>query len=562
MSRGHPKWVGFIPVAVVLAAGIVLVTAQAPGQGAMAPRFPIVRDWSHRYLAYGNASFRAATLSQLQRDPRLAAAWVQRNVIGALASASAPGRQPWRRNSLTLKRDWAVSLGNVDTSTPVPKEHFPAMWGASFTNPDCANDFVVFGIRAGQATGQANIVAFNNLYLYTTCSAPVPQTMWAYYVGGGGSDPDQVRTSPVLSLDGKEVAFVEDRDKGSGGAYFHVLKWVAGQGTIGSPATPGSGGSSVRSVKYSDSGNLRSSPFVDYWNNVAFVGADDGKLYAIGPVFNATSNPAVLGFVEVGSVGAHLTSPVMDPNENRIFISDGSSLHSYLVSYGTNSVTFSDPKTYLISGDAEAIQDAALVDVDRRRVFWFARKTFLTALAIETDYSFTSTATKTASIGQSSETTIRAGAFDDDHYSGKGGQLHVCGKASDSDQPRLYTFGFFQSGNEWVWNNSTYYVNTIATTAGECSPLTTFKSDKDRLFLGFEGGVIQMWELPVTSSADRADQSASGYNGGSAGIIVDNRSSTAEANNIYFQTVLASSACAENGTNKVCAVKLTQSGLQ
>jgi hypothetical protein len=135
MSSGHAKWVGFIPVAVVLAAGIVLVTAQAPGQGAMPPRFPIVRDWSHRYLAYGNASFRAATLSQLQRDPRLAAAWVQRNVVGALASASAPGRQPWRRNSLTLKRDWAVSLGNVDTSDPVPKEHFPAMWGGELHQP-------------------------------------------------------------------------------------------------------------------------------------------------------------------------------------------------------------------------------------------------------------------------------------------------------------------------------------------------------------------------------------------------------------------------------------------
>ena len=435
--------------------------------------------------------------------------------------------------------------------------------GASFTNPDCANDFVVFGIRAGSASGQANIVAFNNLY--TTCSAPVPQTMWAYYVGDTNGTPDVVRTSPVLSLDGKEVAFVEDRDKGSGGAYFHVLTWVAKQGTITSPATPGSGGSSVRSVKYSDSGNLRSSPFVDYWNNVAFVGADDGKLYAIGPVFNATSNPAVLGSVEVKSGGAHLTSPVMDPNEDRIFISDGSSLHSYLVSYGTNSVTFSDDKTYLISGDAEAIQDAALVDVDRRRVFWFARETFLTALAIETDYSFTSTATKTASIGQSSGTTIRAGAFDDDHYSGKGGQLHVCGKASDSDQPRLYTFGFYQSDGQWVWNNSTSYVNTIATTAGECSPLTTFKGgdNQDRLFLGFSGtNQVQMWNIPISGSSDGPDATAGPYNGGSAGIIVDNRSSTAEANNIYFQTALASSACAENGTNKVCAVKLTQSGLQ
>jgi len=554
MSGGHAKWVGFIPVAVVLAAGIVLVTAQAPGQGAMPPRFPIVRDWSRRYLAYGARSFRAATLSQLQRDPRLAAAWVQRNVIGALASASAPGRQPWRRNSLTLKCDWAVSLGNVDTSTPVPKEHFPAMWGASFTDPDCDKDFVVFGIRAGQATGQANIVAFNNLY--AGCSGTIPTTMWAYYVGGGGATPDVVRTSPVLSLDGKEVAFVENRDKGNS-SWFHVLKWEAGQGTISNPATPGSGGSSVRSVQYSTEGNRRSSPFVDYWNNVAFVGANDGRLYAIGPVFNTADQLKVLGQVTVNSSRV-LSSPVMDPGANRIFVSDGNTLYCY--SYGGS---FSLAGSYSIgTTDTEAVQDAALVDVDRQRVFWFARSSSSTALVIETDYNCGSV--KTASIGQNSATVIRAGAFDDNHYSGNGGQLHVCGKASDSDQPRLYTFGFFQSGNEWVWNNSTYYVNTIATTAGECSPLTTFKSlDQDRLFLGFSGtNQVQMWNIPISGSSDAPDATAGPYNGGSAGIIVDNRSSTAEANNIYFQTALASSACAENGISKVCAVKLTQSGLQ
>jgi len=94
-----------------------------------------VRDWSHRYLAYGARSFRAATLSQLQRDPRLAAAWVQRNVIGALASASAPGRQPWRRNSLTLKRDWAVSLGNCGYFRPSAQGALPGDVGGELHQP-------------------------------------------------------------------------------------------------------------------------------------------------------------------------------------------------------------------------------------------------------------------------------------------------------------------------------------------------------------------------------------------------------------------------------------------
>jgi hypothetical protein len=416
---------------------------------------------------------------------------------------------------------------------------------------------VVFGIRAGSARNQANIVAFNNLYVNSNgtglCSGTLPNVMWAYYVGDTNGTPDVVRTSPVLSLDGKEVAFVENRDNATGGAYFHVLTWVANQGTITSPATPGSGGSSVRSVKYSSLGNRRSSPFVDYWRNVAFVGANDGKLYAIWPVFNTADQLKVLGQVTVNS-GRVLSSPVMDPGANRIFVSDGNTLYCY--SYGGS---FSLAGSYSIgTTDKEAVQDAAVVDVDRQRVFWFARQGPSSALVIETDYSCGDV--KTASIGGNTTTVIRAGAFDDDHYSGKGGQLHVCGKESNSDLPRLYTFGFYQSNGQWVWNNSPDYVNSIATRAGECSPLTTFKSlDQDRLFLGFSGtNEVQMWNIPISGSSDGPDATAGPYNGGSAGIIVDNRSSTAEANNIYFQTVLASTACG----NKVCAVKLTQSGLQ
>ncbi len=557
MANRQSKWVGLIPLAVAAAAGILLVTAEAPGQGALPGRFPIVRDWSHRYVVYTNASFRAATLGQLQRDPRLLAAWAQRNLVGALASASAPSRQPWRRTP-TMKRDWAVSLGNnVDTSTPLPLEQFPAMWGADITNPNCSGDFVVFGIRADSSTGQANIVAFNNLY--TGCSGTVPSVMWAYYIGDTDTTPDVIRTSPVLSLNGQEVAFVENRDRGGGGSYFHVLKWVPGQGTIGNPATPGNGGSWVRSVRYSaGDGNRRSSPFVDYWHNVAFVGANNGVLYAIGPVFGQSSQTAlsVLGSVTVKSAGAYLTSPVMDPGQNRLFISDGTTLYSYTVTYSNGSVNFSLSGSLQISTDTEAVQDSALVDIDRQRVFWFARQTgsggLTGARVIETDYGLGNV--QSAQIGEDSTTVIRSGAFDDAHYSNsQAGQLHVCGKASG--QPRLYTFGF-QNG---LWQTNPT-VNTIATNTGECSPLTTFKSDtQDRLFLGFSASdQIQMWNIPITSSGDVPDATASGYNGGSAGIIVDNRASQSDYNNIYFQTPLASTACG----NTVCAVKLTQSGLQ
>lgn len=545
----------FLAPGIILGVAVLLVAVSSPAQNSLKPGFPIVRDWSHRYVVYTNKSFRAATLTQLQRDPRLLAAWVQRNAIGALASANAPARQSWRRS--TLKRDWAVSLGN-NVLTPGPPEVYPAMWGASFTETSCTDDFVVFPIRASVAdSSQANIVAFNNLYDDCLEGPQEPTTMWAYYVGNG-----PVRTSPVLSLDGTEVAFVENRNQGAS-AWFHVLKWHRGQGGSPTNAVKPGENSWVRSLRYADSGNRRSSPFVDYWNNIAFVGANDGVLYAIGPVFGRSSDEPlqVLGSVLVNAK-RYLTSPVMDPNTNHIFISDGSTLYSYPVTFSSDgSVRFGDGYSLPVAtADSEAIQDSALVDIDRQRVFWFARRSESLgggARVIETDYALTSSNSKSAQIGQASDPVIRAGAFDDEHYTSNGqkGQLHVCGKASDSNQPQLYTFGFSQGS----W--SLRYTNTIATQPAECSPLTTFKSgDQDRLFLGVSTGEIQMWNLPV-STGDSRDAYAQGYSGGSSGIIIDNRASSS-GSNIYFQTVNASSQCAVNGQNRVCAVKLTQAGLQ
>lgn len=552
VKRGKGNASVFLAPCLLVGAAVAwTVAVSTPAQTSLNPGIPIVRDWSQRYLAYGNNSFRAATLSQLERDPRLLAAWVQRAAANA---AAAPARQSWRRE--TLRRDWRVSLGNV--LVPGAPEVFPAMWGQDFITTSCSNDFVVFPIRADASSSQANIVAFHNLY--DDCGGTVPRTYWAYYVGNG-----PVRTSPVLSLDGREVAFVENRNRGES-AWFHVLRWQAGQGTSPtSPAGPGNG-SWVRSVQYAGSGNRRSSPFVDYWNNVAFVGANNGVLYAIGPVFaqQASTELKVLGSVTVNA-NRYLTSPVLDPRAEvrRLFISDGSSLYSYRVTFGQGSVTFEKVATYSVdTRDTEAIQDSPLVDIDRSRVFWFARRSNQLgegARVIETDYTFGTV--KSAQVGQASDVVVRAGAFDDAHYNNhREGQLHVCGKGQNNNQPRLYTFRFDENG----WNSQPSFVNTIATSAAECSPLTTFQSGlQDRLFLGVSLGLVQMWNLPITASNDGPDASAS-YSGGSSGIIIDNRIDNrgidnrggATRSNIYFQNVGAS------GDKTVYAVKLTQAGLQ
>lgn len=512
-------------------------------------RLPIVRDWSYRSLAYGAGSFRASTVSQLSRDPRLLAAWVQRGLINGAASAQT---QSWRRSR--TQRDWAVPLG----ATSTPREVFPAMWGKDFTTTSCDNDFVVFPINAAPSQNQANIIAFHQLY--TNCLVQSPKTLWAYRIGDG-----PVGTSPVLSLDGSEVAFVENS---SAGATFHVLKWVANQGSGPfAPATPCK--SCLRSVTYaSKAPSSRSSPFVDYGLNVAFVGADNGTLYAIGPVFGqpGTEPLAVRASVTITS-GRKLTSPVAVPagsNGATVLVSDGSSLYSYAFSCSGGSCSFVLQGQYTVATtEVEAIQDSALVDVDRRRVFWFARSISATlALLIESDYSCGNVLT--ARIGPGWTTAvIRSGTFDEEHFrtSGLGGHLYVCGTGSQG-KPVLYRFQFVNGD----WTRQAPVTNeNVSSNPAECSPLTSFFDGRtDRLFLGVSGqnenqSEVQMWLLPVgPTNSDWPDARVTGYGGGASGIVVDNRSSDPQRNNIYFLTPLPTRACA----NQVCAVKLTQSGLQ
>ena len=74
------------------------------------------------------------------------------------------------------------------------------------------------------ADGRSSIVAFDHLYatqggncLGDSLNGTGPQVKWAYNTGAGN-----VLTSPVLSLDGSKMAFVENS---AGGATLRILKW-------------------------------------------------------------------------------------------------------------------------------------------------------------------------------------------------------------------------------------------------------------------------------------------------------------------------------------------------
>ena len=100
----------------------------------------------------------------------------------------------------------------------------------------------------------------------------------------------------MLSLDGKKIAFVESAGTSS---IFHVLKWATGPGNGTSPtvsAVPGVGNTAtMTSLTYAAANtNTRSSPWIDYAQDVAYVGADNRRLYKITGVFNGTPTLAML----------------------------------------------------------------------------------------------------------------------------------------------------------------------------------------------------------------------------------------------------------------------------
>ena len=182
-------------------------------------------------------------------------------------------------------------------------------------------------------------MGINNLYTGASpaCNSGSPWVAFAYntVTQTGG----QIKTSPALSIDGTKVAFVEST---SAGSYFHVLYLPnpipappSQSGSVLSPLTPTScttpttvGCMTTLTIETSAT-NSNSSPWVDYNTDTAYVGADNGVLYKITPVFGGGA-PALVNdsanwpvAVSTNKYNTILTAPVVDDNAGLIFIGDG-----------------------------------------------------------------------------------------------------------------------------------------------------------------------------------------------------------------------------------------------
>ena len=570
------------------AIGMTILPKSSPAEEHVQHHFGLPTDWSTRHLIFTNGA-PAEVVAAAGRDPRSWIQWARRSsflfhVRGRMPEMPAPvlrGRG--------MRVDWAMSLG---TAGGMAIGETPAKYSFDISgNYSCANDFVVYTIGATPSATQANIVAFNNLYTGTASSScPFgPQTppttdftqptfMWSYRVGSG-----PVNLSPVLSLDGSKVAFVDSATHGM----FDVLTWVRGQGTSATaPATP-----AVNSVVRLDYTNTTvagctanaaatndSSAYVDYGSDSAYIGANNGELYRISGVFNGT--PTVQYCITV-KAGTSLTSPVYDPVTNRVFVSDGHSVYAYSV----GATSFTLLRSIAVASAAATgnpIILSPIVDSSNGFVYVFSAADSTNAHTIVSQMDVDLTTQTTANLGLTASQFILDGDFDNAYFTtgpkAGAGTLYVCGtQANSGTKPSLYALSF--SAPNGIMNSTPAMsdnrnINGGTNPAGSCSPLLDFDDGtNDRLFVGTgnytgTGGanLVTEWNVNtrIPSNTTTPTHAATGEWGGSSAFTIDNVSPDPQTTSIYFGTLHAPPALTTTpcGAGNFCAVKLTQSALQ
>ncbi len=431
------------------------------------------------------------------------------------------------------------------------------MYPAKFTYdpgapPDCTNDYVVFGLNVVGAKGkQANLIAFNNLYsgIGGLCGA-APTVLFAYNVTtqSGG----KVNLSPEISLDGSKIAFVESA---TGQAIFHVLTWTAGQGGITSAATPTA--AQMSSLTFSTtSTSTTSSPWIDYTNDVAYMGADGGLLYRINGVFNSTPTLAGGNWPVTVSGGHHLSPPVLDSVLPMLMVGSANG-NLYQVDPASGSLVGVTPVGAL--GKASSgVTAPPIVDITNGTTFVVDANDGTSAVLDEFNTATLGLMAK-ARIGGSPTTiasSIPQPAFDNNYYNDPStGQIRLCGIGATDTTPWQYAFGFVGT----MMNTSASFSQQLLTsTAAVCTNWTEFFNPNlgggtDFFFFGLTQDCTGAGTLGcvVAATAEGVPVITTDVAGGPSGIVIDNYSLAGQASSIYLSS--------ETGST---GYKFTQVGLQ
>lgn len=520
----------------------------------------VVHDWTEHQIVYNRASL-LKNPSLLEREPRIAnheiARWNNAHpwVFGNASSTTGVRRKP--------HRDWNVDLGA--TGARLAANMYPSKYSLDpGSQPDCMNDYVVLGLnRGGITSGQANLVAFNNLYSGSgspLCALANPTVLFAYNVS---TNTGRISTSPVVSLDGKKIAFVETKGGAGASSIFHVLTWTAGDGggVVSNAADPGV---NMVSLTYSATLNTRSSPWVDYNTDTAYVGANDGMLYKITGVFKGTPTLAGSPWPITLSAGTSLSAPVLDKNLGLVLVGNQ---QGTFFSVDTTTGAVKSLVVGVSAGTNPGILAPAIVDVSNGTSFVVSSNDGTSGVLVQVNSS-TMTQMAKAPLGLASHSTIPVSlfqpAFSDAYFNDPStGVARLCGTGAADITPWQYSFGFTLTGGVYVMNTTpAFSAQLTSSITAHCSGWTEFFNPNagvngtDYFFFGMTSectGLATSGCVVMRTGNDLFTPLSVNVAGGPSGIVVDNDSAAEQASSIYFMGL--------TGPPNT-AYKLTQNGLQ
>jgi hypothetical protein len=477
------------------------------------------------------------------------------------------------------------TLSGSGVQAAVQPNVFPAKFGASLTAADCTHDFVVYPTGQAGSTTAATIIAYNNIYVGTGgCETSDPAVYWAYNTHTGYT----VTTSPILSRDGTQVAFMEST---ASTAELVLVKWAGSTtNSFSSPAAPtleasgaayeactGASTPCMYRIGFGNGNNdSLSSPFYDYANDVIYVGDDSGYLHRFTGVFLGAPAEVTTGGwpIQVGT--AQLSSPVYDYTSGYVFVGNMTGTLYSVVGGAAASVHGS-------AAIGDAIADGPVVDSTEHVVYAFVTTGTVGEPGSNVIYQFSTAFTGYGTPGFVAIGTGGAGyylyngMFDNTYFQSANGtgNLWVVGNTGVTTGASLYRVGV-SGGN--LSGSSTAVVNNLTPNATGAypwpSPLTEFYNAVagiDYVFFSVNRGnktgctntaghgCIMSYNINNPASptlAGAQDYTTPGGSGcwATGGIVIDNDANTTGASQIYFIGLDGTAAGGPKGaTSSHCA---------
>jgi hypothetical protein len=465
------------------------------------------------------------------------------------------------------------------------EEWFPLTYFYSATQGQCDNDspsadYVAFNTGVAGSANQPTIIAYDNLY--SGCaSGNVPSPYWQYNTGTGYT----ISTSPVVSFDGTQVAFVQTNGT-SNAAQLVILRWAKNpalvQLTSDSSYVSTTGNCTAPcmiAISFADGHyDTTSSPFYDYASDTIYVGDTEltggansegqGYLHKFTNVFNianGTTPPAEVTStwpVLISSSNA-VASPLYDDYSGQAIIgvtgipacsgqtNCGGRLHE--VSGSTGAPTTNS--TLTLNGGNTGQTDAPILDPVAGYAYVFTSDDTAGNAGVWQYHVDNTTDFQVAPvekvIGQGNTTSNQfTGAFDNLYYSGAAtGHLYVCGRATGSQDSTIWQIPITVSTNALGTPAAGPALTTAATS---CSAVTEYyNGTTDYIFLSVQNDAADSTPVPctggggciisfnVTSGAaitsTTTANSANAITGGTGGLVVDNAFTTPGGEgNVYF----------------------------